>query len=127
MANKPLERIKADSARRAIREEENQIAWTGNDSHGIIGFLNNPNVPIQAAPAGVGGTTWALKTADEIIADVSLMVQSIRSQSKGIHSGDTLLLPIDQYTLIGTLPRSTHSDTTVEQFILQNKACGQVL
>lgn len=124
MANKPLDKIKADSARRAVRELENQITWTGEDSHGIIGFLNNPNIPIQAASAGVGGTTWALKTADEIIKDVSLMVQTIRTQSKGIHSGDTLLLPIAQHTLIGTLPRSTNSDTTVEQFILSNKPFG---
>jgi len=124
MANKPLDRIKADSARRAVRELENQIAWTGEDSHGIVGFLNNTNIPILAAPAGVGGTTWALKTPDEIIFDVSLMVQTVRDQSKGIHSGDTLVLPIAQHTLITTLPRATNSDTTIANFILNNKAFG---
>jgi len=124
MTNKPLDRIKADSARRAVRELENQIAWTGEDSHGIVGFLNNTNIPILAAPAGVGGTTWALKTPDEIIFDVSLMVQTVRDQSKGIHSGDTLVLPIAQHTLITTLPRATNSDTTIANFILNNKAFG---
>ena len=124
MANKPLDRIKADSARRAVRELENEICWTGEDSHGIIGFLNNPNIPVQAAPTGAGGFTWALKTPDEIIADVSLMVQTVRDQSKGIHSGDTLVLPIAQHTIITTTPRSTHSDTTIANFILENKAFG---
>jgi len=124
LANKPLDRIKADSARRAVREKENRIVWTGDDSHGIIGFLNNPNIPVIAAPAGVGGTTWVLKTADEILGDVALMVSTGRTQSKGIHSGDTLLLPITQHTDITTRPRATNSDTTIAQFILQNAAYG---
>jgi len=124
MANKPLDRIKADSARRAVREFENEIAWTGEDSHGIVGFLNNANVPVLAASAGAGGTTWALKTPDEIIADVSLMISTERDQSKGIHSGDTLVLPITQHTIITTTPRSVNSDTTIANFILNNKAFG---
>lgn len=117
MSNKPLDRIKADSARRSVREKENSIAWTGDATHNIIGFLNNPNVPIQAAPAGVGGTIWSTKTPDEIIADISLMVEKIRTQSKGIHAGDTLLLPIAQYNRIATLPRSSGSDLTILEFI----------
>jgi len=36
-----------------------------------------------------------------------------------------MLLPIDQYDIIAGLPRSTHSDVTVLQFILNNqKAYG---
>lgn len=124
LANKPLDRIKADSARRAVREKENRIVWTGDDSHGIIGFLNNPNIPVIAAPAGAGGTTWALKTPDEILDDVALMVSTGRTQSKGIHSGDTLLLPIAQHTILTTKPRATNSDTTLAKFILQNDAYG---
>lgn len=124
MANKPLETLKASAARRAVREKENSIAWTGDDSHGIIGFLNNTNIPVVAAPAGAGGTLWSTKTPDEMLEDVSTLVSTIRTQSKGIHSGDTLLLPIAQYTLITTLPRSANSDTTVYKFILENDAYG---
>lgn len=124
LADKPLDRIKADSARRAVREKENNICWTGDSSHGIIGFLNNPNVPVLAAGAGVGGTPWALKTPDEIINDVSLMVSEEREQSYGLHSGDTLILPIPQHTRITTIPRSSNSDTTIANFILNNKAFG---
>jgi len=119
-----LDSIKAGAARRSVREKENAVAWTGDDSHGIIGFLNNTNIPIVAAPAGASGTLWSSKTPDEMLEDVSTLVSTIRTQSKGIHSGDTLLLPIPQYTLITTLPRSANSDTTVYQFILNNKAYG---
>jgi hypothetical protein len=124
MANKPLDRIKADAARKSMRQKENSLAWTGDASHGIIGFLNNTNIPVIAAPAGSSGTTWALKTPDEILQDVSLMTSTVRTQSKGIHNGNTLLLPIAQYTRITTLPRSANSDTVVADFILKNKAYG---
>ena len=117
MANVPLDTIKADAARRAIREEESTLCWTGNTTYNITGFLNNSNIPSQAVTAGVGGSTWALKTADEIIKDISDGVSQIRSQSLGLHSANTLLVPIAQYNLISQLPRSSNSDTTVLEFV----------
>jgi len=117
MAGKSLDSIKADSARRAVREEESQIAWTGNTTYNIIGFLNNPNIPIQAVTAGVGGSTWALKTPDEIIKDISDGVSLVRTQSNGIHEANTLILPIPQYNIISQTPRATNSDTTILEFV----------
>jgi len=117
LANKPLDKIKADATRRAVREEESQIAWNGNATYGIIGFLNNANIPIQAVVAGVGGTTWVLKTPDEIIADISTGTGQIRTQSKGIHAANTLLLPIPQYNIIATTPRASTSDLTILEYI----------
>lgn len=121
MANIDLDGERAATLRMAMRQKENAICWNGDAETGLLGVLNNVNVPTQAVPTGVGGYTWALKTADEIIADFSLGTTKIISQSKEIHRPDTMILPIDQYTLIAGLPRSTHSDTTVLQFILNNK------
>jgi hypothetical protein len=116
-ANKSLDTIYADAARRAVREEESQLAWTGNATYGIIGFLNNANIPVQAVVAGVGGTTWVFKTPDEIIADIATGTGQIRTQSNGIHVANTMLLPIPQYNIIATTPRSTNSDMTILEFI----------
>jgi hypothetical protein len=117
MNNVPLETWKASAARRAIHEQESEIAWRGNDDSGLPGFLNNENIPITAAPAGVGGTTWVLKTADEIIADITLIITQIRVNSKKRFSGDTMLLPIAQWNIIATTPRSTVSDITILDFL----------
>ena len=117
MANTPLDAMKADAARRSIREKESNVAWNGDDDSGLPGFLNNANIPIVATLTGTGGFTWALKTPDEIILDVNVLVTKIREDSKGTFEGDTLLLPIAQYNIIANTPRSTTSDTTILEFI----------
>lgn len=127
MNNTPLDSMKAASAQRAIREEENQLAWFGDSNYGLPGFLTNANIPNVQAPlnAGLTSRTWLLKTPDEIIADVSSMVAGIRSNTKGVHQGNVLLLPIDQYTHISTTPRSANTDTTILEFIMKpNNAFG---
>jgi len=121
MAGVDLDGEQAASLRRATREKENNICWNGDTETGLLGVLNNTNVPTQAVPTGTGGYTWALKTADEIINDIRLGTSKVRTQSKGVHQADTMLLPIPQYDIIAGLPRSTHSDVTVLQFVLNNK------
>lgn len=117
MANVPLETWKASAARRAIHEQESEIAWRGNDDSGLPGFLNNANIPITATPTGTGGFTWLLKTPDEIIADFTLIITQVRANSKKRFSADTALLPIDQWNIIATTPRSTTSDMTILEFL----------
>lgn len=83
----------------------------------MYGVLNNPNVPELACATGIGGYTWAEKTADEIIVDVQAMTTKVQVQSKDIHKPDTLLLPRTQYDIISKTPRSTHSDMTILEYI----------
>ena len=126
--NKPLEERKASAARRQMLQLENKIAWHGNDATrgvpgtDIPGFINNPNTNAVTIPQNGGATStlWADKTPDEIIADVGLMTSTIRDISNGVESPNTLLLPEAQFTQIATTPRSTVSDTTVLNFILQS-------
>lgn len=124
MNNVSLENTKSAAARRAMHEKEADIAWNGDSVNALVGLLTHPNITSMASPAGAGGTVWSLKTPDEIIADIGAMVTKVRSQSKGVHEADTLLLPIDQYNLIAQTPRATNSDTTILEFILQNNAFG---
>ncbi|BBO74406.1 hypothetical protein DSCW_18230 [Desulfosarcina widdelii] len=119
MAGVGLETEKAAAQRRGIREKESAIAWTGHSASGIPGFLTNSSIPTLAALNGDAGTPdWASKTPDEIITDVRLMTAKVRSQSKGVHEADTMLLPNEQYDLIAGTPRSAQSDVTILEFIL---------
>ncbi len=122
MANIPLDAMKAESAQRAVDERESTIAWTGDAASGLLGFLNNPNVPTAQAAAAAGGGNareWdgADKTPDEIIADISTGVSTIRNSTKGARNADTLLMPIPQYNKLANTPRTSTSDTTILQFI----------
>ena len=121
MAGVALETEKAAAQRRGIREKEHQIAFKGDATSGIAGFLDNANIPTLAAPNGAGGTSdWASKTAQEILDDIWLFTSTVRSQSKGVHKPDTLLLPNKQYDKIAQTPRSDQSDTTILEHILAN-------
>lgn len=117
-ANQPLETAKVEAMRRSFRERESNICWNGDAITGIKGLLSNANIPSFGVPKGTGGSPlWANKTADEIIADITAMVSRVRTQSKGIHNANTLVLPLAQYDLISMKPRSTHSDMTILEYI----------
>jgi len=63
----------------------NAIGFNGYNSgaNRTYGYLNDPSLGAYATvPAGVGGSTWALKTFDEICKDIRLMVSTLRNQAQ---------------------------------------------
>lgn len=122
LANLPLSLRLAEAARRANDQLVNNLAITGDLQTGMYGLINNPNVPMITVPAdGVGGsTTWASKTAEQILRDLNLIVNQIVVNSNGVEMPNTLLLPIDQYTYISSTPRSAYSDMTILQYFMMN-------
>lgn len=122
LARLNLENMRAMAARRALMELENRLAFFGDTSYGLNGFLADPNVPDGqvAADGNLGSTLWVNKTPDQIIRDISVAIQDMVDDTKGVEIPDTLLLPLAQDTLISTTPRSSTSDTTIKQYILAN-------
>lgn len=113
LAGKPLDARKAEASRRAHEELIDEVAAIGAPDYGIAtGFLNNASVTIQAATGN-----WSGLTADQIINDVSLLVQNQATETLGVEEADTLLLPDEQYALVKTKPRATGTDTTVLEYI----------
>lgn len=123
---KSLDGLKMSAARRAIEEKVNNIAWTGDDDHNIIGVLHHPNIGTTAAPnnAGSTSTNWADKVAAEILKDVTTLVSAIKTGSKEVHTGNVLLIPTAQHLILGTITTGTSSDQTLIDFILSNSAFG---
>lgn len=63
----------------------NLIGFNGfnNGANRTFGFLNDPSLSAYVSvPAGAGGTTWTLKTFDEITKDIRLAVSALRNQSQ---------------------------------------------
>lgn len=112
----------AQAARRANDQLVNDLAIAGDPVTGLTGLVNNPAVPIITVPAtGVGPSTlWTTKTPEQILADLNLVVNQVVVQSNGVEQPDTLLLPLAQYTLIASTPRSANSDLTILQYFLMN-------
>jgi hypothetical protein len=122
MANKPLEQRKGNAARRVVEQQINTIALFGNADYALPGLLTNVNIPTAAVAAtGAGGTTqFANKTPDQILADLNLLANSIPTATKGAEIPTTLLLPLKQFTYIGSTPRASFSDMTILEFYLNN-------
>ncbi len=116
MAGLPLETSLARVARRVVEAKIDQLAAFGDENTGLTGFLNALNVPLISPTTG----TWASASADQIIADLDKLVNSILIVSNGVHVPDTLLMPIAQFLRLNNLQRSVASDKTVLQWYLEN-------
>jgi hypothetical protein len=117
-----LEASKIRYARRAIEEKFDQVAWNGETSKNIKGFIKYPGTTEYTVPAtGTGATkTWSTKTAAQILTDLNGMKQAVYLATNGVESIDTLLIPPVQLELIKNLPIGTASDTTVYEFFVRN-------
>lgn len=116
MAGMALETSLPSIARRAHEAKHDKIAAFGDTLSGLVGFLNHPNVPLVTPTTG----TWSTATADQIIADLDKLVNSIVTTTNGVHVPDTLLLPITQFLRLNNLQKSAASDKTVLQWYLEN-------
>jgi len=120
MLNRALPQLKANLAMRGYEEHAQSVCFTGDTTKGLEGFLNNSNVPAGSVANPGSGTTWAVKTPAQILADVNSIFAQVFETTKEIEKADTLLLPTAQWSYIASTPRSDNSDTTILQYIVQN-------
>jgi len=127
-AGKPLSTRRASACRKAIAIKENRLAWVGDSSVNLPGWLTNPNIPnVVLLNDGAGSlTTFASKvtTPDKIIRDLNEIANAVVIQSNEVESPNTMLMPITQKTLIGSTPRSTTSDKTILAYFMENNVAG---
>ena len=121
MAGLPLETRRAETARKAIEDKLNYIAFNGDTATNLQGFLAYSGISeYTVASGGTGGTkTWSTKTADQILDDMNGIVHGVVSATNGIEQPDTMLMPLEQYNLISTKRLGTDSDTTVMEYFLK--------
>lgn len=121
-AGRSLTQRQANAARRANDQKVNRLAWFGDNTYRILGLINNTNIPANFVPNdGTGASTlWVDKTPDQILRDLNQVTNSIVALTNGVEMPNTVLLPVAQYTLIASTPRSSVSDTTILEYFIQN-------
>ena len=114
----PLEQRKANAARFAIEQLINRISWFGDAENQLLGFLNNPNVPVDTVAAdGTGSSTeFEDKTPQQIVRDMNRLVHGIVEITKGVEVPTRLIMPRKQYHYIASTQFSNASDTTILEF-----------
>ncbi len=115
-----LDQRRANAARRSNEQVVNDVAFFGDTTSGLPGLFSNPNIPTGAVVNPGSGTEWVNKTPDEILFDVNDLFADIFETTKMVEQGNTLLLPPNQWSYIMSTPRSSNSDTTIAQYLVQN-------
>jgi len=115
-----LDQRRANAARRSNEQVVNDVAFFGDNESGLPGLFSNPNIPTGAVVNPGSGTEWVNKTPDEILFDVNDLFADIFETTKMVEQGNTLLLPPNQWSYIMSTPRSSNSDTTIAQYLVQN-------
>lgn len=122
MAGTNIDQKKANMARRAVEEKINDIAWNGDTDYNIDGFIDYPGITEYTVPNDGTGPSkeWATKTPDQIIRDLTGMINAIIDTTNGVEAPDTLLLPIEQYNYIANTRMTDGNDKTILTYFLEN-------
>ena len=116
----PIDQKRANAARRAIEQKLNSIAFSGDAAANLTGLFTDSNVPRGNAPNGAGGNPeWSTKTAAEILTDVNRGFREIFEDSKGVHRGNKVGLPLTQWSYLMETPLGTDYNRTIAGFIVE--------
>ena len=121
---RPLENILQQGMRKAYDKHLDQNCYTGFETYGTYGLLNNPNVIVTAVQeAGANNeTSWGKKTADEILADVNSAIISVWNTAENSRDAipNHILIPYEQYNIIATKKVGEHGDKSILTYLLEN-------
>jgi len=115
-----LDQRRANASRRSVEQVINDVAFFGDAESGLPGLFSNPNIPTGAVVDPGGGTEWVNKTPDQVLFDVNDLFADIFETTKMVEQANTLLIPTAQWSYIMSTPRSSTSDTTIGQYIVNN-------
>lgn len=120
-AGKSLDTRRAESARYSIDRTTNAIAWAGDKKNKLMGMLSDDNnIPLYTlSVTSDNKTSWADKSAAEILADINGMFKFQAKLTQDVEKADTLALPSSVFIDISTrqIPNTGY---TVKKFLLEN-------
>jgi hypothetical protein len=106
------------AAYEALEEAINEMAWFGDGDADMWGLLTSDKVPeidVTATPI------TAATTADGALDILKKAFVKVSTQSAGLYKVERLLLPNSTHELLVDKPRSTNSDKTVLQFLMETR------
>lgn len=105
-----------------LNKFQNKSYFFGIDGLQNYGLLNDPNLSAAITPTtkAAGGTTWALGTALEILADVTKLFKELQTQANGlIDLNSTMTLAISPLSEV-YLTKTTEFNVNVADLLKKN-------
>lgn len=103
----------------------NEVAFFfGESTVGYLPWLDYPNVAkTTAAATGTGNaTTWASKTAQQMVTDVQTAITTQWTNTRGKFILGTVFLPLSQYSLLASTPMVLNSSVLAQTAMAYLKA-----
>lgn len=113
-----LDRAEQETAAAAVASRHNEIAINGDSASGLLGLVNQPNITSYPAPVGGGGSAlWELKTAQEIVDDLTALLSLVMTTAKVEEFfPDRLLLPLNKFLVAGAKQMPGTSESALSYF-----------
>jgi len=103
---------KANAARLAIEIKLNLIGMVGDVDYGLFGLTNHPNIGTTTITGG-----WTMATdADVMLADLDLIYNAVRVQSKGVHTVNKIAMTTEPLSIISSKRLPDSNGLTVAEF-----------
>lgn len=115
MAGMQLDARRGRAAANAMENAVERIGAKGDAATGLLGCLNNPNVPTAAAAFAIEQAT----SVDNILAVLNDAAQAVVDQSAEVHIPDTMILPSAAYGHIASRRVDATNNKTILQAFLE--------
>lgn len=118
---RPVDQQKFEAMQLKHQMDIDEQVYIGDSGFGAQGLLNYSQVSVGNVPNGVSGTaTWATKTADEILADFDLVLNTAWTNSAYAVCPSKVLLPPKQFALLTRMKVSDAGNISVLEYIKVN-------
>ena len=117
MAGSNLDQRRARACRMAIERKIDDIGAFGEPNTGLLGLLNNPNIPITVLP-NLGA--WPTLTPDQIIENLNAMASAATIATLEAFNNDTMLLDTVSYNHIAQEHIAVDNRMTILKAFLEN-------
>lgn len=112
-SGRPLPMKRMMAAQTGWRRHMNVVALQGEAASNFTGLFNNAGVTSANRPSGA---VWDAATADTIISDLQAGLNAVKVATKDNDYPTRVAMPISSLQRM-QIPRSTNSDTTVQEFM----------
>jgi hypothetical protein len=118
---RPVDQQKLEGLQLKHQMDIDEMVYIGDTSIAATGMLNDTSVAYANLPSGASGfPNWSKKTADELLADVNLMITTTWGNSAWAAMPTTLLIPPAQFGYISTQKVSQAGNVSILKYIQDN-------
>jgi len=124
---RPIDTQKYEGMQLKYQMDIDEQVYIGDSSLGYTGMLNSAKVTPQNVPNGVSTSPlWSSKTADEILADINLILNDAWAASGFAVVPSKLLLPPVKFSYLVSQKVSSAGNISILEYVKLNSICNSV-